>query len=162
MQEDKESLQLERLKIAHLSFRVSVSVFVLVSQCKFKRIIFLYFFVCHFFTHSLSVMKIIKKHVFPVMQKAGITLKQNHIQLTFNSFILLLWHLKLSHMINRALSLSQRLLVGMITSLYRWSYIYGQSKAMFYLLHLLLYLTAAAGNCQPAKLPHHKLLSKPN
>lgn len=59
IQEDKEALQLERLKIAYLPFRVSVSVFVLVSQCKFKRVIFLDFFICHFFTHSLSVMKII-------------------------------------------------------------------------------------------------------
>lgn len=44
---------LREKKLAYLSFRVSVSVFVLVSQCKFKWIIFLYFFICHFFTHSL-------------------------------------------------------------------------------------------------------------
>lgn len=43
----------EKKKIAYLSFRVSVSVFVLVSECKFQWIVFLYFFICHFFTYSL-------------------------------------------------------------------------------------------------------------
>lgn len=61
-------------KIAYLSFRVSVSVFVLVSQCKLKWVIFLYFFICHFFTHALQVIQIIKICTFPTMQKADITL----------------------------------------------------------------------------------------
>lgn len=66
-------------KIAYLSFRVSVSVFVLVSQCKLEWVIFLYFFICHFFTHALiiqiitKVIQIIKICMFPTMQKADVT-----------------------------------------------------------------------------------------